>query len=133
MVARRPRLDAPRAGEVCGEHAADGALARLGAVKRAEVGGLEGERLALLREQRLDLGEPGSGARGEHELFRLVERHSGKGAQIDAVGRLHRPSEPALGARTRDLERHALGGRPLDDRPHLLGIARLHILQHGHA
>ena len=78
MVARRTRLDAPRPGKIGGKHAADRAAARLAAEQRPVVHRLEGEFLAVLGKQLLDLGERRAGPGRQHQFLRLVERHAGE-------------------------------------------------------
>ncbi len=78
VVARGARLDAARAGEIGGDHAADGALPRRLAEQRAVIHRLEAELLVVFRKQRLDLGERRAGARRQHQFFRLVERDAGE-------------------------------------------------------
>jgi hypothetical protein len=63
MVARRARLEPPRAGEIGGKRAADGAAPGRVGEQRAVVHRLERELLVAARQQRFDLGNRGSGAR----------------------------------------------------------------------
>ena len=61
MIARRAREDAPAAGEIGGDHAADGGLRRAEAEHGPKVDRLEGELLVVLGEHLLDLGERRAG------------------------------------------------------------------------
>src|SRR3546814_17327275 len=55
MVPRRAGLEAPRAGEIAREHAADRALPRRLAPKWTPIRRFEGELLVLRRQDRLDI------------------------------------------------------------------------------
>ena len=61
MIARRARKDAPAAGEIGGDHAADGALPRSEAEHGPEIDRLEGKFLLVLGERLLDLGDRRAG------------------------------------------------------------------------
>ena len=84
------------------------------AEQRAVIHRLEGEFLIAGGEQRLDLGERRAGLGGEHQFLRLVERDAGQAREIEAQIPLRRAADAALRAMADDLERLALGQRPLD-------------------
>ena len=124
MVARRARLWAARAGEIAGQHAAQGPLPRRPAVERAQIRRLEGQHLALFRQRLLDLGQARAGASGQHQLLRLIEADAGEMRQIETLAAVDGPSQPTLAARAQELQRAGAlphGGGELRRRPRLKG------------
>ena len=130
MVARGAGLDPARAGEVRRQHAADRAAAGGPAQQRPVVHRLEGELLAARGDERLDLGNRRPGARREHQLLRLVQRHAGEPGQIKGQIGLRRPADRALGAVADDLQRLALTERPLHGVLDIFGVARFEGVGH---
>ena len=96
MIAHRTPGDTTRTREVGGNDAAERLLfARAG--DRREVQWLRDDVLAMLGECRFDVGEWGSGARGDDQLIRRVERDAGEIARGDRARSLHRPQHAGLG------------------------------------
>ena len=110
MIAHRAGEDAPAAGEIGGDHPADGALPPPEAEHRPEIDGLERHFLIVLGQRLLDLADRRAGPGHQHELARLIELNAGEvlGAQHRAI--LHRAPHLALGAAPHHLERRARVG-----------------------
>lgn len=104
MVARRARLEAARAGEVRGQHAAYGPPARLTAMQRAIIHRLESELLAVFGKQLFDLGKRRAGAGRQDKFGWLVEGDAGQVRQVERVLGLQRAADAALGAMAEDFE-----------------------------
>ena len=105
MVARRAGLDAPRSGQVAGEHAAKGRLGGLGAEQAAPVRRLKGEHLALFRQRPLDLVDRGPRACGQYQLACRVLANAREKRQVERMRGLQRPAEPPLRAAGDNLDR----------------------------
>ena len=90
-------------------------FARRHAVERIPVGRLERQHLPRRSERRLDLGERGRGAGGQHQFARLVVADPREARQVERARRLQWPAEAALGAAGDEFER-LLGGERLADR-----------------
>src|SRR5437879_797853 len=87
-----------------------------------QVGRLEGKHLASGSKYTFDLGKSRAGAGGNHQFLWLIEADLRKSGYIKCACRLHRPSEPALGACSEDFERRARPDRVLH-RPDKLAFA----------
>ena len=124
MVARRPRLEPARPGDVGREHAADGLASRPPQPRAPQIGRLEGELLAALRELGLDHRQRRAGPRRHHQLLRLVERDTPQALDGDQMRGLDRPADDPLGAVPRHLERLLLGHGPGHQLAQLTDIGR---------
>ena len=96
VVARGSGLDPARTGHVGGEHTADGAAPGGAAEQRAVVHGLEGQLLVLRGDQRLNFGDRRAGLGGQHQFFRLVERHARERGEVERQVGLCGPADGAL-------------------------------------
>ena len=100
VVARRADADAPRAGQVGGEDAADGGLRRPRRRRAArKLDRLERQHLPARGERVLDLRQRRAGARRHHHLARLVERDAAQALGRHAGRRVHRPADAAAWSR----------------------------------
>ena len=121
VVPGRAGAHAPGAGQVAGDHAAQGLLA-LSAEEGAPVGRLESQHLTVFRKLNIDRGERRARTRGQDQFGRLVFDNSCEPRNIQDVVRFHRPSERALGAARDDFKRIALRNDPGDHLRDLLGV-----------
>ena len=118
IVARGAGAHAAGTGQVAGERAAERGLAKrwffAAAQQAAPVRRLEGEHLAVAGEQRLDLLQRRSRARGQDKLRRLIVDHAREPRDVEQRVGPHRAPERAFAAARADLEGLALRGRPED-------------------
>ena len=130
MIARGARLDAARARDVGGEHAAERPFVGAGAEQRPAIHRLKRQLLSLAADQRLDLGDRRAPARGEHQLLRLIERDAGQLREVEREIPLRRAPDAPFRAAPDDLQGLALARRPFDDRGDILGVARAKRVSH---
>src|SRR5262249_44648706 len=123
MIACGARLDTARPRDVGGEHPAERALAGAGAEHRPAVDRLERQLLSLAADQRLDFRDRRAGARGKHQLLRLIKSDAGEAGEIEREVPLRRTADASLRAAPHDLQGFALARRPFDDRGNVFGVA----------
>jgi hypothetical protein len=130
MVARGARLDTARTGEIGRDGAADGALARRKAKQRAVIHRLEGELLVIFIEQGFDFGQRRTGAGGQHQFGRLIERDAGKPRQVERHVGLAGAADGALGAVPANFQRLVVAERPENGVLDLFGVAGVEDVGH---